>query len=68
MRQVVVYKSLKTMENINHKAQKLVVVDGPLLEVPTVRLRLGKLWCFGLAIAYGRWSYERWSHMEVQQY
>ena len=26
MRHVVVYKSLKTMENINHKAQKLVVV------------------------------------------
>ena len=26
MRQVVVYKSLKTMENINHKAQKLVMV------------------------------------------
>ena len=26
MRQVVVYKSLKTMENINHEAQKLVVV------------------------------------------
>ena len=26
MRQVVVYKRLKTMENINHKAQKLVVV------------------------------------------
>ena len=26
MRQLVVYKSLKTMENFNHKAQKLVVV------------------------------------------
>ena len=26
MSQVVVYKSLKTVENINHKAQKLVVV------------------------------------------
>ena len=26
LREVVVYKSLKTMENINHKAQKLVVV------------------------------------------
>ena len=26
MRQVVIYKRLKTMENINHKAQKLVMV------------------------------------------
>ena len=28
---------------------------GHLLEVPTVRLSLGKFWCFGLAI--------RWSHI-----
>ena len=26
MHQVVIYKRLKTMENINHKAQKLVMV------------------------------------------
>ena len=29
---------------------------GRLLEVSTERLRLGKFWCFGLAVAYGKWS------------
>ena len=32
---------------------------GRLLEVPTVRLWLGKFWCFWLAVAYGRWSLTR---------
>ena len=27
-----------------------------LHEVPTVRLSLGKCWCFGLAVVYGSWS------------
>ena len=40
-----------------------MVEGGSLLEVPTVRLWLGKFWCFGLAVAYGRWS-----HLEVWMY
>ena len=34
---------------------------GRSLEVLTVRLGLGKFWCFGLAVVY-----ERWSHMQVR--
>ena len=30
-----------------------------LLEVPTVRLCLGKFWCFGLVVVYGRWLLTR---------
>ena len=32
---------------------------GRLLEVPTVRLWLGKFWCFGKAFVYRRWSLTR---------
>ena len=39
---------------------------GHLLEVPTVRLWLGKCWCFGLVITYERWSYmEVWLYFDV---
>ena len=30
-----------------------------LLETPTVRLWRGNFWCFGLAVAYGRWLLTR---------
>ena len=40
---------------------RLLTGGGRLLEVPTVRLGLGKFWCFGLAVAYGRWSLTRGS-------
>ena len=29
---------------------------GGLLAVPTARPCLGKFWCFGLAVPFGRWS------------
>ena len=32
------------------------------LRVPTVRLWLGKFWCFGLAVVYERWSRTRGGH------
>ena len=42
------------------KWSRLILTGGShLLEVPTVRLWLGKFWCFGLAVAYGRWSLKK---------
>ena len=65
MWQVVTYKSLKTMENhwtfSPKKWWQSLTGIGRLLEVPTVRLWLGKFWCFGLVVAYGRWSLMRGS-------
>ena len=65
MRQVVAYKSLKTMENhetfSSKKWSQSLTGGGLLLEVPTVRLWLGKFRCFGLVVAYGRWSLMRGS-------
>ena len=56
------------MEIINRQAQKVVAVayrrsHGRLLEVPIVRLWLGKFWYFALAVAY-----KSWSSMEVRLY
>ena len=67
MRQVVAYKRLekngKSLTVRPKKWSRSLTGDGRLLEVPTVRLWLAKFWCFGLAIAY-----ERWSHVEVRLY
>ena len=41
---------------------QLLTGGGHLLEVPTVRLQMGKFWCFGLVVAYGRWSLTRGGH------
>ena len=75
MRQMVAYKRLKTMENLypsgRKKWSRSLTGGGRLLEVLTVRLWLGKFWCFGLGVAYGRRSLtrgQRWSHMEVLLY
>jgi len=66
-------KRLKTMEN--HKIfrpkrwSRSLSGGGRLLEVSIVRLWLGKFWCFGLAVAYGRWSLTRdcrtWPYLEI---
>ena len=50
--EVVAYKRLKPMEIIKPSDPNSVVAvaitgGGRLLEVPTVRLSLGKFWCFG---------------------
>ena len=51
MRQMVAYKRLKTMENLYPSGRKKwprsLTGGGRLLEVSTVRLWLGKFWCFG---------------------
>ena len=60
--QVVAYNRLKTIENHStfrpKKWSRSLTGDGRLqeLEVATVRLWLGKFRCFGLGVAYGRWS------------
>ena len=63
MRQVVAYKGLKTMENINRQAPKMVLVAygrwsftrGSNCKALTGFLIGGRLW--GVVV------YERWSHM-----
>ena len=63
MRQVVGYKRLKTIENQKtfrpKKLSRSLTGGGRLLDVPTVRIWLGKFWCFGLGVAYGRRSLTR---------
>ena len=41
------------------KWSRLLTGGGLLRQVITVRLWLGKFWCFGLAVVYGRWSLMR---------
>ena len=59
-RKVVAYKSLKTMKNqLTFRPKKWLrslTAGGRLLEAPTIRLLLGKFWCLGQAVSYGRWS------------
>ena len=47
----VAYKKSKPMESLNCQTQIVwshaLTGGGRLLEVPTVRLSLGKFWCFG---------------------
>ena len=56
MCQVVAYKRLNAMENHYLSGPKcgrgrLITGGGRLREVPTVRLKLGKFWCFGWVVA-----------------
>ena len=65
MRQVVAYRGLKDIgKSLTVRVRKwsrslIYRGGGSLQEVPTVRLWLGKFWCFGLAVAYGRRSLTR---------
>ena len=65
MRQVVAYRGLKNIgKSLTVRVRKwsrslIYRGGGSLQEVPTVRLWLGKFWCFGLAVAYGRRSLTR---------
>ena len=71
MRQVVVYKSLKTMESINRRAQKLVVVAYRRLSFTSgsnCKALTGKILVFwiGDSRLWEVVTYKRWLHMEVQ--
>ena len=55
MHQVTTGKKTKKYKTVSGRGRLQEVV------VPTVRLRLGNVSCFGYVIAY-----ERWSHMEVR--
>ena len=55
MHQVTTGKKTKKYKNVSGRGRLQEVV------VPTVRLRLGNVSCFGYVIAY-----QRWSHMEVR--
>ena len=55
MRQVAAYKRILTMENVKTVSKKwlpsLTRADR-LREVPAMEIWRGKLWCFGLVVAY----------------
>ena len=56
MHQVVSYKRIERGKSLTLRPKKWsrsLTGGGQLLEVPTVRLWLGKVWCFGLAVAVG---------------
>ena len=63
----------KNRKSLSFQTQKVVAVGYrrySLPEDPIVRSWLGKCWCFGLAVVFGRWSLTRlrWSLMEVRRY
>ena len=66
MCQVVAYKRLKTMKIIMPSPQKVVAVAYQRWSFTrgSNRALTGKIWCFGLVVAY----HGRWSHMEVRLY
>ena len=63
MRQLVAYKGLKTMENINHQAQKMVLVAyGRWLFTRGSNCKALTVF-FDWRSPMGVVAYERWSHM-----
>ena len=56
MHQVVAYKRIERGKSLTLRPKKWswsITGGGQLLEVQTVRLLLGKVWCFGLVVAVG---------------
>ena len=72
MHQVVAYKILKNNGKLltvrPKKWSRLLTGGGHLLEVPTVRLWMGKFWWFGFVVTYKRWSHmEVWLYIDIQK-
>ena len=64
MSPAVAYRSLKTIQDYKTVTLEVIAVAYERCSftrlVPTIRLWLKRIWCFGLVFAY-----ERWSHMEI---